>query len=1064
MKYLYYFIISLLLCIDAKGQDAIRGVVKDAQSGATLIGATISLKNAKFKRQTDLNGEFYFATSFLPDTLTVSYLGYQQQVIALNRNSPNPLLIEMTLADGQLAEVVVSTGYQNIPRERATGSFDVINEKEFNQQVGTTILDRLEAIASGISVDRATTSSRLMVRGLSTLNASREVLIILDNFPYEGDLNNLNPNEVENITVLKDAAAASIWGARAGNGVIVITTKKGKYNQAIKADFNSNFTVGGKPNLGYIKQMSSADYLDLEQFLFDQNYYNSQINSNTRPPLSPMVELLIKKRAGTITADQATAQINTWKQQDIRDDFNKYIYNSSLNQQYALTLNGGGSKNSWLFFSGFDDNKSNLDAKYQRVNLRFNNNLSIAKNLTLSTGLRYTQSVSNNGKPNFTDVRFKNSPLYPYAQLADEQGNPLPIASVFSQNYIATAGNGKLLDWNYYPLTDYQNEDLEFRQRDLVFNTGLNYQIIPMLSAQLNYQYENQQSPSDFYRSQDSYFARNLINTFTQLPANGNPVYKIPLGGVLESTNAQLAAHQLRGQLNLNQAWKKHEINAIFGSEVRNTQNNVARDRTYGYNPENGSFGNVDFTNTYPRIYNNSNDFIPNGKSYSGFTTRFISFYGNAAYTYQNKYTLSASARSDASNLYGVNIQNKWQPLWSLGLGWELSKENFYKSELLPYLKLRSTYGYSGNTDPSLGALTTIVLFSTSPFTNSPFYRFDQYANPELKWETSAQLNLAADFRTKNNVLSGSIEYFRKRGFDLISVEPIDYTGGIGATIKKNAAEILGKGFDISLNSNNINKALKWQTQLNFNTYQDEVIDYYLSSTQGSTFFGSGNPRVSGKKGDAVYGIYSYKWAGLDPQTGQPRGVDADGNISMDYRKLTGVETQIEDLVYHGSAMPKVYGSLGNTFSFKGFSLSAAALFKLGYYFRRESIDYGNFLSANIGHSDYAQRWQKPGDEAFTDIAAFSYPLASGLNNFYDFTEPFVEKADQIRLQYINLAYALPRKIINPLKLNSLSIYCNAQNLGLLWAANKQGIDPDYRDAYSLPAIATYSFGLRAGF
>ncbi|GAB3832880.1 hypothetical protein GCM10028895_51200 [Pontibacter rugosus] len=183
--------------------------------------------------------------------------------------------------------MVVSTGYQRIPQERATGSFAQVSEATLQEQVSTDILSRLEAVASGVSVDRSRLTPELMVRGLSTINGPATPLIVVDNFPYEGDIGNLNPNDVESITVLKDAAAASIWGARAGNGVIVITTKKGRFNQPLTVGFNSSVSVSQEPDLSYLQQMKASDFIDVEQFLFEKGYYRGQLASSGRPVLSP---------------------------------------------------------------------------------------------------------------------------------------------------------------------------------------------------------------------------------------------------------------------------------------------------------------------------------------------------------------------------------------------------------------------------------------------------------------------------------------------------------------------------------------------------------------------------------------------------------------------------------------------------------------------------------------------------------------------------------------------------------------------------------------------------------
>ena len=246
---------------------------------------------------TNSEGEFSIRLTIFPDTLTISYIGHPPVKRLVNKKD---LVIQILLPgaeDQVLNEVQVSTGYQRIPKERATGSFSVISNKVFNQQVSTDILSRLEAVANGLKVDRLSSvgSSKLSIRGLSSINGPKDPLIILDNFPYEGDITGINPNDVQDITLLKDAAAASIWGAKAGNGVIVITTKKGSYNQPISVEVAANMTIGEKPNLFYNKQISSGDFIDAETFLFNNKYRFSDTSASSRPVFSPVYEILFKK-------------------------------------------------------------------------------------------------------------------------------------------------------------------------------------------------------------------------------------------------------------------------------------------------------------------------------------------------------------------------------------------------------------------------------------------------------------------------------------------------------------------------------------------------------------------------------------------------------------------------------------------------------------------------------------------------------------------------------------------------------------------------------------------------
>ncbi len=1034
------------------------------EKGEPVEGTTVTVKGTRNATATDADGNFMLKGVDENATLVISGVNIEtMEVKVLGKTNLGNIVTRVRAGVGE--EVVVSTGYQNIPKERATGSFVNIDNKTLNQQVSTDIISRLSAISNGVVVDKGTAGNgQIMIRGLSTIQGPRTPLIVIDNFPYSGNLNNINPNEIENITILKDAAAASIWGAKAGNGVIVITTKKGRYNQPLSIDFNANATIGEKPDLSYIKQINSSDFIDIEQMLYSKGYYNSQINSSGRPVVSPVVELLIKKSNGTLSTADADAEINRLKNTDIRDQFNKYMYQYALSQQYSMNLKGGTEKLAWSTFWGYDRNSSNVDASYSRLNLSFQNVFKPIKNVQVLSGVFFTSGKNNSGKPGYGNIVAKGSSyIFPYAQFADEDGNALPVVKDYRQSYLA--GNGLLSDWKYYPLEDYKHSKLTNFSNDILINIGSNYKLFNFLSADIKYQYERQETETRNLRDQDSYFARDIVNRFTQISSSDGILYKVPQGGILDLTNAILIAHNLRGQFDFNKVWGMNQLSAIGGAELRtaNTKGNVTR--FYGYNDNTLSFGNVDYLTPFPNFITGRNAFIPNINDISDQTTRYVSCFANAAYTYGGKYTLSLSGRRDASNLFGVKTNDQWNPFWSYGVSWNVFNENFYHFGLLPYLKLRATYGFSGNIDPSMVAATTIYYAGTNPYTSGPLAQIRDFYNPELKWESSGMLNVGLDFRSKNERISGSIEYYLKKGKDLFGAALLDYTGGAGSQIIKNVAGMKGNGVDIEIKSLNINRGLKWETTFNFSYYKDQVTDYYLYSKQGSNFITTTSViPVSGMVGKSVYSVFAYKWAGLDPKTGEPRGY-LNQETSKDYTSITGADTRIEDLRYFGSAIPTKFGSIINYISFKNLSVSFSIVYKLGYYFRRNSINYSSLFSNWNGNSDFAHSWKQPGDELYTNVPALIYPANSSSDNFYSGSEVLVEKGDHMRLQYIHLSYDIINNQSKPSAFKNMQIYLNLSNLGVIWKMNKSHIDPDYN--YGLNPLVNpraYSLGIRAGF
>ncbi len=1063
MKKGILFCCIMLASLSVWSQYTVVGKVISAADNKGMAGATVSIKNTSINTVSHEGGAFSLRTSDDRVILHVSYIGYEPQEIALTLPLNQAVVFILVPGLNQLQEVSVSTGYHEIPKERSTGSFEVISKELLNEQVSTTLLGRLEAVANGLTVDRATNAAgRIMIRGLSTIRGPKEPLIVLDNFPYEGNLDNINPNDVESITILKDAAAASIWGTRAGNGVIVITTKKGRMNQPLTVDFNSSLSVQDKPDLSYSPQIASADFIDVEQLLFTRGYYNSQINSTSRPVLSPVVELLMR-RVGASIAEQARidAEINSLRSMDVRNDFERFMYSSGVNQQYAIGVRGGSQLTAWNASAGYDKNINNLAADYDRLNLKLQNILKPAKGLEFSASLMYTLSNSTSGKPGYGNVDSRNGNLYPYAQFAAADGTPLAIERDYRYSYLQGLGNGKLQDWRYFPLEDYKHSITENKIADLLLNTGASYSFGKALRLDLKYQFERQQSGNRNLNDEDSYYARNLVNVYSQIPVNSaNIAYVVPPGGILNLSNTILNSHNTRAQFNFTQAWGKHTIDALAGAEARNAVSNSNGYNVYGYNERTLSSGEVDRTITYPSIVNGSRSFIPGGNSFYGSTGSYTSLFSNAAYNYDSRYELSVSLRRDASNLFGVSTNERWTPLGSAGIGWVVSNESFYNPGFLPYLKFRASYGFSGNSDPGMTGLTTISYANNSPYTLTPVARFDNYANPEVQWETVGMMNAGIDFQTGNSRLSGSLEFYTKKGTNLFASYPIDYTAGVGFTILRNVASMKGRGIDLDLTSMNTTGRFKWSTQWNLSYYTDHVEDYYLPSLQASRFV-QADAVIAGVKGKPVYSVFSYRWAGLDPLTGDPRGY-ANGAVSKDYNLLVGSNTTINDLNYHGSALPVFFGSLGNTFGYKNFTLSARVSFKANYYFRAKSIEYNSLYSSMNGHTDFALRWQKAGDETVTTVPSMIYPITGSREAFYKFSEALVERGDHVRFQYINLAYSPPRLLLDRLSLKQTSIYLNLNNVGILWRANKKGLDPEYiTSAFTLPPAKTFSVGLR---
>jgi TonB-linked SusC/RagA family outer membrane protein len=1021
------------------------------EKGEPLAGASVRVKGTNKAVVTDEKGEFTLNNVDENAVIIISYLGYKVKEIPA-KEVYSSFAIKMELVAGELKEVKVnvSTGYQTLNKERATGSFVQVDNQLLNRSVSTDVLSRLDGVTSGMFFKnngflKTGNDPTISIRGRSTLFANTDPLIVLDNFPFNGDLNNINPNDIESVTILKDAAAASIWGVRAGNGVIVLTSKKGKYNSALRISFNSFFSVAEKQNLFAKPQMSSAQYIEVERFLFDNGYYNGYLKGISA--LSPVVELLDQQRKGLISVDGLNNKLNALSKIDARENYSRYFLRSAQQQQYALSISGGGAQNQYYFSAGYDRNLSGaITSDYNRLTLNARNTYNLFKDrLELSTDLYF---VKNRSKYN---DGYSYSINYPYEQVVDNSGAALSVIRDY-RSAVKDGFLGKgLLDWNYYPMNERFNQTATAKENDYTLNLGLNYKILPhLLSVQASYQYQQGNSERVSTYALDSYLIRNRINNFSQIdPITGIIFRPIPLGDNVNVGSKTYTSQSGRLQLNYHQMFGGiHEITAIAGTEIKDYNAFSRKKVVYGYNASTATDQPVDHFKDYPTLMGGT-ERIPIEDNQGGTTDRYISYYANAAYSYRSKYTLSASVRKDESNLFGVNANQKGVPLYSMGLSWDLSKESFYHLNILPYTKLRFTYGYNGNLSKDLSAYITAIQnyylndygAVTQQITNPP--------NPSLRWEKVQNINTGIDFSLKNQVLSGSIEFYSKKGMDLIGDSQYEPQSGI-TQFKGNTAETLTKGVDVTLNSVNLKGNFGWTTTFLLNYVKDKVIAYRNETGVNSDYVGLNyrNPMV----GKPYSAIFAYAWAGLDGQ-GNPQGY-LDGKISKDYGSIMNTKKP-EQLIYKGTATPTFFGSLRNNFSYKGFDLSLNIIYKMGYYFRRGSY------SGTLNEADYEKRWQKPGDENHTIVPSVIYPNDGRRTSFFRGSEVLVERGDHIRLQDLQVGYTF--NSLERLGLHNLKLSFMASNLGaILWRANKLGLDPDNVGAgyYFTPRPRGYSANL----
>lgn len=1098
----------------------IKGSVTNGQ-GLGLPGATIRLRGTQVQVATDQAGNYTVLR--VPDDghLIFSYIGFQSDTVAIKgRTKIDVILKESAMEMKSVA--IVSTGLQDLPKERATGSFEVITKEQLQHSTDPNLVRRLEGITTSLDFrnDLRTNNSanpnarqsplaNLTIRGKNTLNESAnadlngnysgQVLVVIDGIASPYSIDKVNPNDVESVTILKDAAAASIWGSRAANGVLVIKTKRGGYNRTPRITFNSNINITEKVDLFYNKTMSVSDFIDAQAAYFEQqnrplpdlsisHLYGQEIKS----PVAEVVDAW--KFKGTLTDAQAKTQLDALRGNDIRKDYDKYFLRNAVTQSYSLGLDGGTEKFNYRLSGGLDKGINNTkNSDYNRLALGYSMAIRPFTGLELQGNISYNVQRNNEQAASNRITGATDATFYPYSRLADNNGNYLELPKMYRQGFAAAvkdAYGDNFLSYSYVPLNDINEGYNKLKSQNLNLNFSANYKILNGLSAQVTYNYNSGRNDDNTLYRQNSFYMRNMINYFTTSPESVDPMTfdpvpaynrQLPLGGQYSTILTTSNNHTLRGQLNFDHTWKeKHQLSAIAGFDIAQAYSIAKSDGYYGYDEKTLYTDNkLDYKTMIPIAF--AEDFSGyNGEYIRNLSTGFVdnkvrtlSYYTNAAYTYDRRYTLSASLRKDMSSEFGRGTNQNGTPYYSVGGAWNIHNENFYHWALVPSLTLRATYGYNGNVNPSVIA-RPLITYSTSnnPYTNLP-YAYTTFGtgitNSQLRPERTGVFNIGLDFLIQGNRLSGNIQYYSKKTTDLIAGGALDPSTGY-TNIDYNTGNLQGHGLEVTLNSLNLQfNKFKWNSNLLFAYNRVKVTKLYASaaSQAGSTV---NNGSGSYNEGYDLSRLFGYEWAGLDPQTGDPRGyldgkaVSISNSVEGDNNYKAIQNAPLNTLKYFGSAVPVYYGSFRNTFTYSSFALSANLLYKFGYYVRRpqaQVVNYGSLYAGNSLQSiEYNNRWQKPGDEATTNVpSAVMSTGNTNRDNVYYYSSVNVVKGDHIRLQEINLSYTL--KVGPGSFIKNPRFYGNISNLGIIWRANDKGVDPEVFD-YPLPR--TYSLGFTANF
>lgn len=987
-----FFLFALLFCLSIPASAAetsttaiekvITGKVTNPD-GEVLIGVTVMETGATNGVITDVSGNYRIRVRDAAVSLTVSYLSFVTQVVKIEGRAVVDVVLEPN--DNALSEIVV-VGYNTEKKALLTGSVSEVKSADLKDIPVPGIDGVLQGQAAGVQVSQNSGTPgggmSVRIRGVSSIGGSSQPLYVIDGIPvttgdfaqigYEGQgvnaLTDLSPNDIESISILKDAAAASIYGARASNGVVIITTKRGANRKSV-LNFNAYY--------GVQEAWKTLDMMDAKDWMLYRN-----------------------DLAGSDVFSQE--QINNIK---INTDWQDIVFRRAPMANYELSGSGGNDKTS-VFMSGnlFQQDGILIGTDYRRLNGRLNVDHKMTQKLTIGASIGLTYAKTN--------------------RVEGDQSLHGPLPNGISTPAIFPVYND---DGSYNQEGPYSNavsianeainQNFSFRT---IANVYADYKILPGLTFSTKW-------GVDFLNFREH--AYESIKTVQGAKFNG-------LGFETYTNVLNVVSNNF---LRYQKSFGKHSTEIMGGYSFEQYQNRSSFIRAQDY-----ADPGLQYINAATTIVSASS---------SGFENGIRSFFGRANYNYDNKYLLTLSGRVDGSSRFGENNRNGFFP--AVSVAWRIGEEAFFKVNQVSELKIRASYGLTGNDD--IPQFLFAALYGITAYGGKPGVYPSNIPNPDLKWETTAQANLGLDLGLFENRVTVTLDLYNKQTKDLLLSRPLPTSSGF-SVVTQNVGEVENKGIELSLGTDNLaGRQLTWSTKLNVSANRNKVLKLY--NRQPIDDLGRGSNRI--EEGEPIGIFYSYESLGVDPSTGDI--VYADKNF--DGEITTADRTKV------GNPHPQFIGGITNTFGYKGIDLS---IFFQGSYGNDMFNGSRLFLESLQGGDNQLKvvndRWRQPGDiTAIPD--ATSDPVRAASNKRV--SSRFIEDGSYLRLKNLTLGYSFSKKRLATKKISGLRLYFSGQNL--LTFTNYSGLDPEvnYRgnenaiigtDFFTYPQARAYTFGINLSF
>jgi TonB-linked SusC/RagA family outer membrane protein len=1062
-------------------------------------GVTVTISGTNRTSITDFDGSFSFTKISPTAVLECSGLTIETKSFGIAGRTDLTLVVEDKVA--AMKEVVV-TGFQTIARSNFTGSIAKIDEKTLNENINPNLTAAIEGRVAGLMFQKNPSglgSDQPILRGIGTFSSDQvgySPLVVIDGLPTELTLDEINPYDIESVDVLKDAAAASIYGSRAANGIIVLTTKKG--NGKLKVTINSDFFISEKPNLRDMNYASTSELIDFEQAVYNRerarfadtatmfSSYGDIGNSNPKY-YSPLYQLNRNLEEGKIDNATYNTTLAQWRKNDYNKDYRDNVWQNEFRQRYNVAFSGSTTKQNTYVSINYDQSKNRI-----KYNQGSNFNLYAKSSFQVNNWLNATFGVNGTySNDDVTEFELGNYDIQKrYERITDDNGN-LVQSSFASIRDGFTSGGAlnpamveKLAALSGFKSTSFNvldalREGIE-EQNSLSLRTFANIKakLYKGLSFNSQFQYEVRKNDKEQYFDVNSYKMRSAINALTGYNPTTNVytyVDAFSTGGRYKQSSSQASNYSFRNQLDFNQEFAegKHSVNALVGTEMRETfvPRSIEQLR-YGYDPvtlSSAVLNNLALSQTgvASYIFGSNRTLAALGRTQQEILHRYFSIFSTASYTYLSKYNVTGSYRVDKADLFGVDPKYKNRPLWSVGLGWNVSNEDFMKEiKWVSMLKLRSTYGINGNVDQS----TTPFIIATRR--NDNLYQSLQYTNitaqpnPMLRWEKTSSTNIGLDYSLFRAKLNGSIDVYRKYSSDLLATTDLDPT--VGALSRRiNAGALLNRGVEFTVGSewyNNGSFRINSNVVLAFN--KTTVGKVTRAQARASEYVSS--PSTYFEEDQVFNSLYAYKYGGM--VNGYPYVLDENGNPSITFDDngnpiSTSIKTitNPEALVNMGSLMPTYTGSLSQRFSYKQFDLNFLFVFSGGNVMRKETIDMSSDAVNLSGITDrYTDTNRNENTRLYVDLDESVRNYAGTISSQWRNSSANVVDGDYIKLRNVSLGYNLPKAFANKMKLTSAKFTFQMSNIWY-WSAAGNRIDPEVYTLNSgtrnLPTPKTYLFG-----